>query len=199
MSHLICEEVQKLDFDKHINLQKDKSTQLSLPQLAEHDTSVCGSRFSGGERGGEGGRGKRKGHPQTTSVLTGARSGGCEVTEVEVWPTGSMSFLFRDQPHTLPGGTQHTIGAGHQLHFLRNTDGLQAFITLKMFSLFKTQSWRACSDGLVKQALGGLCVCVRALSTSVDQCHSGELFWCLPHVTSSFIWRGSFSLLTWLM
>lgn len=69
MSHFICEEGQKLDFDKRFNLQKDKMLNfLSLSTSRNTTPSVCGSPLSSGERKGE--RGDRKGHPQTLSVLT---------------------------------------------------------------------------------------------------------------------------------
>ena len=52
----------------------------------------------------------------------------------------------------------HRVGSKASTAFSEKCCRPRAFITCKLFSLFKTQ--RACPDGWVKQALRGVCVCV---------------------------------------
>lgn len=133
MSRLIsCEEGQKLDFNKHVNLQKDKSTQLSRSQLAGHPPTpqphmwFC---FQVEKRVGKG-EGERGMDVSTDHQCPdGCGSGAWVVREAWVWTQGSMSSLFKFQPPPLLwgwGSGQHIMWeAGHQLHFLRNAVGLR--------------------------------------------------------------------------
>lgn len=72
------------------------------------------------------------------------------VREAWVWTQGSMSFLFKDQPPPLLwawGVASTSCGKQASTALSEKCCRPQAFITCKMFSLFKTQSQRVCPDG----------------------------------------------------